>query len=113
MGLHSIDTVRRDAAEQGIAFETNRISGNKAEVEMNYQQVNLIYTIDLAADVVDRIVILSKGAKKGELNFSYLQDVDDVGNEFTVPAASISRTPLQQDPGMLWLVRLAEGSLAR
>lgn len=113
MGLHTIDTVRRDAAKQGIRFETRRISDNKVEVEIDCEQVRLIYTIDLEGDVVDRIIFSLKGIDVGELKFSYLQDIDDVGNEFAAPTAPTSRAPLQQDPGMLWLVRLAEGSLAK
>ena len=53
------------------------------------------------------------------MKFSYLQDIDDVGNEFVSPRAAGYQTPPQQAPdpvgdaGLLWLVQLAEGSLAK
>jgi RNA polymerase sigma-70 factor (ECF subfamily) len=42
MGLHTIDTVRRDAAEQEVLFDTKLLpDGSKAEVVLTYEQTKL------------------------------------------------------------------------
>ena len=111
MGLHTIDTVRRDAGERGILFET-KIAGHKdglqAEVMLTYDQIRLLYTIDMEADVIDRITFLSKAYEiVGRLKFSYLQEIDSAGNEFVEPREK-SYTMPQDIP---WLVQLAESTM--
>lgn len=120
MGLHTLDTVRRDAAEQAIWFETKHSAGSgKAEVELACGQVNLLYRIDLQADLIDEIVFLTGGQQRGRLTFCYLQDIarkpasrePSAGSEFAKPRIQSYRRPQQAGIGLLWLVRLAEGSL--
>jgi RNA polymerase sigma-70 factor (ECF subfamily) len=119
MGLHAIDTVRRDAAERQIPFKTEQIDDNKVRVRVTDREVTLLYTIDLQVDVIDQIAVSTGDVEKGVLKFSYLQDIDDVGNEFVSPRTAGYQTPPQQAPGpggdagLLWLVQLAEGSLAK
>jgi RNA polymerase sigma-70 factor (ECF subfamily) len=113
MGLHAIDTIRRDAAEQRIAFKTILIDENKVQVSMTRGEVNLLYTIDLEVDVVDEIAFSLGDSSIGELKFSYLQNIDDIGSEFVSPRSASYRGPQQQDFGLLWLVQLAEGSLTK
>jgi len=49
MGLHTIDIVRRDAAKQGVWFETRLLAGGaKAEVELSYGKTKLVYIIELS-----------------------------------------------------------------
>lgn len=104
MGLHTIDTVRRDAAKQGIWFETGVLpDGSKAEVTLTYNKNKLVYTIDMQADVVEKITFVSETGKLiGQLNFSYLQEVENIGNEFTSPRKKDSAKP----QGKLWLCEL-------
>jgi hypothetical protein len=107
IGLHTIDTVRRDAAEQQVWFETKKISGdNKAEVVLTVEQAKLVYTIDMETDVVEKITFAGTNGSEGELRFSYLQDIENVGNEFASPRAGSYRRSQQNSPGMLWLVKL-------
>jgi len=119
MGLHAIDTVRRDAAERQIPFKTEQIDANRVRVRVTGEKVTLVYTIDLQVDVIDEIAVSMGDVEKGVLKFSYLQDIDDVGNEFVSPRATGYQAPPQQAPGpvedagLLWLVQLAEGSLAK
>jgi hypothetical protein len=114
MGLHAIDTVRRDAAERQIPFKTEQIDDNKVRVRVTGEKVTLLYTIDLQVDVIDEIAVSMGDVEKGVLKFSYLQDIDDIGNEFVSPrAAGYQTPPRQDDAGLLWLVQLAEGSLAK
>ena len=111
MGLHTIDTVRRDAAEQEVWFETKNISGsNKAEVVLTGGQVKLVYTIDMETDVIEKITFSTGSGNKGELKFSYLQNIDNPGSEFTRPGAGSYRRPQQSSPGMLWIVKLINNS---
>jgi RNA polymerase sigma-70 factor (ECF subfamily) len=112
MGLHTIDTVRRDAAETKLWFETKPRQGKvQIEVALTKGQPLLAYTIDMEVDVVEKVAFVSKNAAKGELIFSYLQDIDGVENEFTPPARQKFQQPHQRQLGIGWLLRLGQGEL--
>ena len=107
MGLHTIDTVRRDAAEKQVWFETRHLSGGaKTEVVSTQEQTRLVYTIDMETDVIEKITFSISNGGVGELEFSYLQNIDNVGNEFTPPRIGSYRRLQQNPPGMLWLATL-------
>jgi len=106
MGLHTIDTVRRDAAEKRLWFETKNISGSTAEVVLTGEQVKLVYTIDMETDVIEKITFSTGSGDEGELRFSYLQNIDNPGSEFIRPGTGSYRRPQQRPTGMLWLVKL-------
>ncbi len=111
MGLHTIDTVRRDAAEKQVWFETKGLPGGaKAEVVLTQEQTRLVYTIDMETDVIEKITFSANNGIEGELEFSYLQDIDNLGNEFTRPRTGSYRRPQQNPPGILWLAKLVNGS---
>lgn len=85
MGLHTIDTVRRDAAEQQIWFETEyEPSSGKGKVKLTSEEGEMVYTIDMERDVIERIAF-SREEGDGELRFEYLEDVGNVGSEFVRP----------------------------
>jgi RNA polymerase sigma-70 factor (ECF subfamily) len=110
MGLHTIDTVRRDAAQKGIWFETryNKSSG-KALVALKTKDGRIVYTIDMEKDVVESITF--SGDTGGQLQFDYLQDIDNIGSKFAEP---IRKSRLQESSeGMLWLLRLVESKLGQ
>jgi RNA polymerase sigma-70 factor (ECF subfamily) len=114
MGLHTVDTVRRDAAEQLVWFDTElRPGSSTVQVILTCEQVKLIYTIDLETDVIDEITFSAQESIKGQLRFSYLQDIDSVGNEFAGPTRQSRQKRQQKSKGLLWLVQLAEGSLGK
>ena len=104
VGLHTIDTVRRDAALQKKWFKTElQPDAGKAEVTITHNQTRLVYTIDMQADLIEKITFLSKTGKLiGQLNFTYLQEVENVGNEFTSPRKKGHVKPR----GGLWLCEL-------
>jgi len=104
MGLHTIDTVRRDAAKHRIWFETGVLpDGSKAEVTLTYNETRLVYTIDMQADVVEKITFVSEtGEFIGQLNFSYLQEVENIGNEFISPR----KNGYEKPRGIQWLFEL-------
>ncbi len=108
MGLHTIDTVRRDAARKRIWFETryNKRSG-KAQIVLKPEDGQFVYTIDMQKDVIESIEF--SGDTQGRLNFDYIQEIDNIGNEFAEPGRQANIR--ERSKGMLWLLRLAEGQL--
>jgi len=112
MGLHTIDTVRRDAAEQRIRFETRLTPDSRfAQVELTFENARIVYKIDMETDVVDEITFSTDQGNTGNLKFSYLQSVDGVSQEFIPPNKSGGSTDTNSSQGLLWLVQLVEGSL--
>ncbi|MFZ0035097.1 MAG: sigma-70 family RNA polymerase sigma factor [Sedimentisphaerales bacterium] len=116
MGLHTIDTIRRDAAEQQLWFETKLTPGNsKAEVILTREQDKIVYTIDMEKDVIEKITLLSSTGvdrkPKAELKFFYLDEIKQAGEEFAEPREKDYGKPQRQTLGTLWLVQLAEGGL--
>ena len=112
MGLHTIDTIRRDAAEQRIRFETRYTPDSQfAQVELTCENARIVYNIDMETDVVDEITFSTDQGNTGNLKFSYLQSVDGVSQEFIPPVKPKNPTNTGSGPGILWLVQLVEGSL--
>jgi hypothetical protein len=117
MGMHTIDIVRRDAAEQEVLFRT-RTASNKKDVivdvydENERPNVALVYTIDMENDLIKDIRFDIRTKTGGSLTFSYLQDIDSVGDEFIEPAMfDYPQVATQENLGMLWLFSLAQGTL--
>jgi hypothetical protein len=111
MGLHTIDSLRRDAAQQSIPFETKFIPAeNKAEIVLNTPKMNLIYTIDLENDIIEKIVLSEPQTMGlyGVLSFSYLQDIDLLEDDFTEPSCEDFTKPQEKEMPQLWLLKLAE-----
>jgi len=120
MGLHSIDTIRRDAAEKHLRFETKLLPGSaKAQVavykESAGQNLQLVYTVDLETDVIDKIEFIKTAdrghTKIGEMAFSYpekLGQSDVKPAEPRVKSYAAIRTEKMEE---LWLMRLAENIL--
>jgi hypothetical protein len=113
MGLHAIDTVRRDAAAQRIPFTTKYNPGDKyAQVELNNDGVNFTYNIDLETDVIDEITFSDDKGNKGNMKFTYLQSIDEENNkDFELPRRPRRQTTSRDSNGFLWLTHLLEGEL--
>lgn len=109
VGLHTIDIVRRDAAENGLSFETKPMSeSEQAEISVISGDVRLVYTIDMQNDVVAKIDLYSSNSNLGQLVFSYMQDIDSAA-DFVEPTMPTDFTKRKGDAGeSLWLFRLAE-----
>jgi hypothetical protein len=60
----------------------------------------------MEADVIEKITFSADNDVEGELEFSYLQNIDNPGNEFASPRIGSYRKLQQNPPGMLWLVKL-------
>lgn len=117
MGLHTIDTIRRDAAEKSIWFESRYSSGReKAEVTLSREHVKLVYAIDMQNDIVENITFVKNdksAATEDFLEISYLQGIGRTPDEFIAPKvrtnSSLSKTP----SGIQWLFCLADGTLVK
>ena len=119
MGMHTADIVRRDAAEQRLWFQSERATNETDAIvvishEEQQNSTDLIYTIDMENDVIKTITFDVNGQPHGSLIFSYLQDIDQLSNEFTEPAISAGpQLVSQQSPGIRWLTYLAQGNLGK
>ena len=61
-------------------------------------------------DLVKRIKFIIRGKDEGRLEFTYLDEVDDVNDAYVIPTTSaVLHPPSQPAPGLLWLFRLADG----
>jgi len=112
MGLHAVDTVRRDAAAMEIPFETALTAdGRGVRVTVSHESTILEYTIDLESDLIENIAFSVDGRPVGNLEFEYLQDVDAAAGRFRAPQDRAPAGRTSGSPGILWLVRLANGTL--
>jgi len=119
MGMHAANIVRRDAAEQRIWFQSE-LAENKTDVivalfhEEQQDSTDLIYTIDMENDLIQTITFDVNGQAQGSLIFSHLQDLPDMGDEFTLRAQTPDTLPpIQQSSGIQWLIHLARGKLGK
>ncbi len=117
MGMHAMNTVRRDAAEQRVWFKT-RPASNKKDIVVALLNDNaggttdLVYTIDAENDLIKDIRFDVQKRIKGSLVFSHFQGIDAVGDEYVEPTVPDEPDmPLDEGPGVLWLVSLAQGNL--
>jgi RNA polymerase sigma-70 factor (ECF subfamily) len=111
MGLHVIDTIRRDAAEQRLPFKTQFDGGDTARVTVQAGSITLVYTINMQGDIIERIGFHggkagTPGSPGGELEFTYLQDIDGASAEFVEPRAITDGVRRPHARGMLWLTQL-------
>lgn len=118
-GMHAIDTVRRAAAKQRIAYTTKMIGGGEkviVKLSPNGSRWQIVYIIDIHKDLVEQIeftvTTVSGQSRAGVLEFEYLDDIAGVESEFIQPAPPKFRKKGQRDSrGIMWLFELADGTL--
>jgi hypothetical protein len=117
MGIRAYDIVRRDAAENRIPFEYERV-GEKGQVTLcqdeDYSHKYLAYFIDMEKDVIEGISFSISGGPElieGALQFFYLEDIDQPGDDFAEPGPIDCQLPHSKTIGVCWLLQLAEGTL--
>lgn len=109
MGLHTIDSIRRDAALNQIPFRTEYEPGrDTAQVTLDCGQNELIYTIDTQRDVVDSIALGANGNRRGKLEFTYLQDITEDAGDFASPRQESPPKWQRDQLGIMWLVKLMD-----
>jgi RNA polymerase sigma-70 factor (ECF subfamily) len=114
MGLHCIDTVRRDAAESRLRFETvARNDGNAVNVTVYTDDRTLVYTVDMETDVIETIELFAGAPadsnRIGRLDFTYLQDLPEASHSQAALETRIgprSTPAASQGNGLLWLTDL-------
>jgi RNA polymerase sigma-70 factor (ECF subfamily) len=112
-GLHTIDTIRRDAARAGIAFTTQALpDGEHVEIVLHGPQVRLTYRVHLYQDWIENIVFSQEDVTIGEWTFSYPQPGEADPHRFAVSSPPHSRGP-SSGPNGLWLMRLAQGNVVQ
>ena len=100
-------------------FKT-RLASNEKDVvitllhEKDNGKTDLVYTIDAENDIIKDIRFDVQKETRGSLIFSHLQDIDQGEQEYgDPPAPHEPDIPLQEGPGILWLVSLAQGNLGK
>ena len=116
LGLHTIDTVRRDAAEHGLWFETEYDAAtHQSEITVTYDAGRIVYLVDMDRDLVERIALFGRRGnvweEQGELRLSYQAEVDQSSGDFAEPKGTGYGGLADEQPGMLWPVHVAEGRL--
>jgi len=112
MGLHMIDTVRRDAAEAGLPFSTRFLKrGQMAEVCVQAEDWDMVYTINMQMDWVEKIIFFRNEVECGRLEFSYGQNVDLADRQLKFSGNTRAARPRGQAKTITWLFDLAEGVL--
>ena len=112
-GLHTIDTIRRDAARAGIVFTTQALpDGERVEIVLHGPQVRLTYRVHLYQDWIESIAFDKEDATIGEWTFSYSQPDEADPHRLAVSSPPHSRGP-SSGPNGLWLMRLAQGNLVQ
>jgi hypothetical protein len=110
MGLHSIDTVRRDAAAQHVWFKT-RLSPDRSVgmVRLDLPRGSVVYTIDMNRDLVTAVEFEWPNGygqlTKASLEFTYLERASQEEAFLTVRPRR--REAAEASMGMLWLPQLA------
>ncbi len=106
MGLHTIDTIRRDAAERQILFSTQK-QGSGAIVkvalawEANGDSYTAEYDIDMAGDRIARINVACKNRWKGQLQFDYPFELDRSTPVYDPPSTRSRNRSLDSKNGLL------------
>lgn len=111
MGLHTIDTIRRDAAAFSVPFETYSVDGHKkAQVALKTDTDEIVYTIDMNNDAIETVVTRSvDGRQTGRLDFSYFKDPPKT--DLTPPSNIDQTATAREHIGTLWLIKLAQGEV--
>ncbi|MDH7599409.1 MAG: sigma-70 family RNA polymerase sigma factor [Sedimentisphaerales bacterium] len=112
-GLHTLDIVRRDAAEARLWFRTIPSQpGGWVQVEVDLaNDLKAVYTIDLEADLIEQIELISAGRVVGQLQFAFAQELTGAVATIQEPSVIPVSGRRVEEPGVLWLARLAEGTL--
>ncbi len=102
-GLHAIDTLRRDAAQARIPFETQALPGTQqAQVSLRLEDMELVYAIDLNQDIITSIQFSVDGQQMGMIRFDYLQELPQ-GRGFDAPTVPRVSGANRDSQGMKWI----------
>ena len=110
-GLHTIDTIRRDAAGRRLWFETrNVVEGRQADVVVTHRDVKLVYTIDLDQDVVREITLYERESEIGQLQLEYVKALETGLDTINEAGSDHRRLSRQRRSDTLWLLNLVRAA---
>ncbi len=110
-GLHTIDTLRRDAAGHRLWFETqNVVEDQQATVVVTHQNVRLVYTIDLDRDVVRKITLYEHELEVGQLRVEYVKDLETEFDAIKEPGSTRRSRSREERNHTLWLFSLLQAA---
>jgi hypothetical protein len=112
MGLHCIDTIRRDAALNRIQFKTELLSNRtKCKVSLLHNNIIIEYMIDTDKDLIDKVSFQDEsGYSKGHILFEYSMTRPDDYNRLKMPTIQKHSGSKETKP-MHWLAELASEKL--
>ena len=109
-GLHTVDTIRRDAATQRLWFETQGIPGTQqAAVTIRHRDLRIVYTIDMETDLVEQIHFFEGQSEHGRLSVEYLKNVKGSADVIE-PRLPRRRTARHRKLDTLWMLELMKGT---
>jgi RNA polymerase sigma-70 factor, ECF subfamily len=104
MGIHSVDSVRRDAAFYGQAFTTQADATNQmVTVSVTTGSKRIDTLIDMHQDLVQEIRFFEGANQVGNFVFNYRQMADENDRSFTPPQRGSRRTTRTREASGLWL----------
>jgi hypothetical protein len=110
-GLHTIDTVRRDAARYRLRFETrNVVEDQHADVAVMDGDLELVFTIDLERDVLREIALYEDQIEVGQLRLEYVKDLETERDAVAEPQLDYRKLPRQRRSDTLWLFHLMQAA---
>ncbi|MDD5458790.1 MAG: RNA polymerase sigma factor [Phycisphaerae bacterium] len=118
MGIHTVDIIRRDAAEKRIPFTTQKLNYQgfyyeKMIISLSNNNTQIIYNINIENNQIDKIQFKyaedSSLASLGTLEITFLQDLPDDEDMFEIGDVRINSPAKYKNK--LWLFDLAEGTL--
>jgi RNA polymerase sigma-70 factor, ECF subfamily len=110
-GLHTIDTLRRDAAGHHLWFETqNVVENQQADVVVTHENVRLVYTIDLDRDVVREIALYEGESEVGQLRLEYVKDLETQFDAINESGSTRRSRARQKRSDTLWLFSLLQAA---
>jgi hypothetical protein len=110
-GLHTIDTIRRDAAGYHLRFEMrNAVEDRHVDIAVTDRNVELVYTIDLDQDVLREITLYEGQSEAGRLRLEYVRDLEDEFDAGRGAESTRRRLPRQKRSDTLWLLRLMQAA---
>ncbi len=120
-GFHTLDTIRRDAAQERIWFSTAVVKPyEKVEVvivgDRDGVQCAARYSVDMNNDLLEKIEFwMGKDGPferaVGELVLSYLDELDEADGEFLMPErVAVPESRGYQKASILWPFQLLDAS---
>lgn len=110
LGLHCIDTIRREAADKRVFFETACNSDvSKCTITLKQPLGDIIYRIDMNQDLIEKIEFTDLHENRiGEIRFEYLAPESAGLQDFRMP--QIQDTGIRSTPQTHWLAELVSGN---